>query len=129
MKMQTYKHHSPTNFRLVMLKRSNHVRSSLQKYFGSFGVLKHKDSTGYCLALPEQCKIHLVFNVSQLMTIHCTHLYTPVFPEIPELQLPDLEFWTICHCCLNPFWLGHRSGKKAVLLLLLECLSNGLHFS
>jgi hypothetical protein len=52
------------------------------KYFGSFGVLKCKDSTAYCLALPEQCKIHLVFNASQVTTNDLT-LYPFIHTSVP----------------------------------------------
>jgi hypothetical protein len=81
MKMQTYKHHSPTYFRLVMLNHQPCPKHPL-KYFGSFGVLKCKDSTAYCLALPEQCKIHLVFNASQVTTNDLT-LYPFIHTSVP----------------------------------------------
>ena len=61
------------------------------KYFGSYAILKQVNAIAYKLALPAECRLHLVFHASQLKKV----VGNPdQFLPLPSTLADDLE-WVV----------------------------------
>ena len=77
LKLQTYRHTSLSDHRSLKLH---------SKFYGPFRVLERIGKAAYKLLLPDGCKLHNVFHVSQLKK----HIGPTVFPGL-ELHLIDAK--------------------------------------